>query len=115
MAEKAKTGTTGAGNADANKPGLEGLFEPLTDAGRKAAENSATISLKMIEHAEANSRDAFAAMRAAATAGSLAEVLRIQGEYIREQGARNMTMAREVGDLIVQLGKRAIDSDGDGK
>lgn len=90
----------------------DSVVDPLTKAGKKAADNSATISLKMIDHAEANSRDAFEAMRAAARADSLAEVLRIQGEYIREQGSRNMTLVREVGELIVQMGKDSLQSGG---
>lgn len=79
-----------------------------TAKDKVAAENSSAISLKMIDHAEANTRDAFAAMRAAAQAKSLSEVLRIQGDYIREQGVRSMTLAREIGELIVQLGKDSL-------
>ncbi|MCJ8156557.1 phasin family protein [Sphingomonas sp. LaA6.9] len=82
--------------------------EALTEAGKKAAENSSAISLKMIDHAETNTREAFAAMRAAAQASSLSEVLRIQGDFIRDQGVRSMSLAREVGEMIVQFGKESL-------
>ncbi|MGL1793243.1 phasin family protein, partial [Vibrio parahaemolyticus] len=60
------------------------------------------------DHAEANTREAFAAMRAATQAKDLTEVMKIQGDFLREQGARSMTQAREIGDLIVQLGRDAV-------
>lgn len=108
-------GKTGASKDKVQDAINEKIVEPLKkageaakEAGKKAAENSSAISLKMIDHAEANTRDAFSAMRAAAGAKSLSEVLRIQGDYIREQGVRSMTLAREVGELIVQFGKEAI-------
>lgn len=103
MAEK----KSGAGD---NAKGTFGdtIVEPLKEAGKKAAENSSAISLKMIDHAEANTREAFAAMRAAAGAASLSEVLRIQGDFIRDQGVRSMTLAREVGEMIVQFGKESL-------
>ncbi len=44
--------------------------------------------MKVLEHAETNTREAFAAMRKAAGAKNPAEVAKIQGEYLREQGAR---------------------------
>lgn len=97
-----------AGTAKDRSP-IDEMVEPLKGASKQAAENSSAISLKMIDHAETNTREAFAAMRAAAQAHSLAEVLRIQGDFIRDQGVRSMTLAREVGEMIVQFGKQSLD------
>lgn len=62
----------------------------------------------MIDHAEANTREAFAAMRQAAQAKSVTDVLKIQGDYIREQGGRSMTQAREIGEVIASFGREAM-------
>ena len=82
--------------------------EAMRASGRKAAEGGATISMKLIDQAESNAREAFAAMRAAAGAKDLSEVMRIQGDYLRESSSRAMSQAREIGELIVQFGKDAV-------
>jgi hypothetical protein len=82
--------------------------EAMRASGQKAADNGATIGLKIIEQAEQNSRQAFEAMREAAKAKDLSDVLRIQGEYLREQGQRSMNQAREMGELIMQFGREAV-------
>ena len=64
--------------------------------------------MKMIEHAEANTREAFAAMRAAAGAKNPAEVAQDPGRYLRDQGARSLAHAREIGELIMQFGRDAV-------
>ncbi|MET3826094.1 MULTISPECIES: phasin family protein [Sphingomonas] len=82
--------------------------EALRDAGGKMAENGSTVSLKMLDQAETNTREAFNAMRAAASATDLSEVMKIQGDFIREQSARNMTQAREIGELILKFGRDTV-------
>ena len=62
----------------------------------------------MIEQAESNAREAFAAMRAAASAKNPAEIARIQGDYLRDQGARSLAQAREIGELIMSFGRDAM-------
>ncbi|MHA6722517.1 phasin family protein [Sphingomonas sp. RS2018] len=74
-------------------------------SGEKIAEGGSQVGIKVLDQAEANAREAFAAMRAAAQAKDLAEVMKIQGDYLREQGSRSMAQAREIGELIVQFGK----------
>ena len=93
----------------------EHLVRPMKSAGaaikasgEKVAENTATMGLKMLDHAESNTREAFAAMRAAAGAKSVADVLKVQGDFIREQGGRSMTQAREIGELIAEFGKAVV-------
>lgn len=93
----------------------ERIVEPMKHAGEamkasgaKIAENSAAMSLKMLDHAEQNTREAFAAMRAAAQSQSVTDVLKVQGDFIREQGGRSMTHAREIGELIAAFGKTVV-------
>ncbi|MDQ2877821.1 MAG: phasin family protein [Pseudomonadota bacterium] len=82
--------------------------EAMRDSGAKIAENGSAIGAKVIDQAESNAREAFSAMRAAAGAKDLSEVMSIQGEFLREQGARSMAQAREIGELIMQFGREAV-------
>lgn len=82
--------------------------EAVKESGKKVAEGSQTIGVKMIDQAEQNAREAFSAMRDAAKAKDLSEVMKIQGDYLREQTNRSMNQAREIGELIVQFGKDAV-------
>lgn len=82
--------------------------EAIKETSEKIAEGGATVGMKMIDQAEENARQAFAAMRAAAQAKDLTEVMKVQGDYIREQGTRSMGQAREIGELIVQFGRNAV-------
>ena len=82
--------------------------EAMKSSGAKLAEGGSTVGMKMLDQAEENTRQAFAAMRAAAQAKDLTEVMKVQGDFIREQGSRSMTQAREIGDLIMQFGKEAV-------
>ena len=84
-----------------------GIGENIRKSGEKLAKQGNSVSMKVIEHAEANTREAFAAMRAAAGAKNPAEVAKIQGDYLRQQGARSMAHAREIGELIMQFGRDA--------
>jgi hypothetical protein len=88
---------------------LKNAGEQLREAGSKVMENSSTVNMKVLDHAEKNAMEAFNAMRAAAQASSIAKVMEIQGNFIREQGARSMEQAREIGDLIAKFGRAAIE------
>ncbi len=70
--------------------------------------NASQIGLTVLSQAEANTREAFRAMRAAAAASDINEVVKIQSDYIREQGNRSIAQAREIDDLIAQFGRAAI-------
>lgn len=82
--------------------------EALREAGTKLADGSSSVGLKMLDQAETNTREAFNAMRAAATARDLSEVMKIQGDFVRDQGSRSIGQAREIGELILQFGRDAI-------
>lgn len=86
----------------------EKLVDPARKAGEALADGGATVGLKLLDQAEANTREAFAAMRAAAGAKDLSEVMKIQGEFLREQGSRSMGQAREIGEVILQFGRDAV-------
>ncbi len=82
--------------------------EAMKESGGKIAEGGATIGKAMIDQAEQNAREAFAAMREAASASDLTQVMKIQGNYLREQSQRSMSQAREIGELIMKFGKDAV-------
>ena len=82
--------------------------EAMKASGQKIAQRGSAIGVKMIDQAETNAREAFAAMRDAAAAKDISDVMRIQGDYLREQSTRSMTQAREIGELIVQFGRDAV-------
>ena len=87
---------------------LKSAGEAMKNAGAKAAENSQTINLKVIDQAEQNAREAFNALRAAAGAKSLSEVMEVQANYIREQSSRGKEQVREIGELIAKFGREAV-------
>jgi hypothetical protein len=86
------------------------MLEPdkLKQGATQAAENSAALSMKVIDHAEENTRQAFAALRAAAQAGGLQELMQVQADYVRDQGTRSMAQVREIGEMITQFGRSAM-------
>ncbi len=99
--------------------GGEKMSEKLTEGGKKAgkamkdmatnaATNASALNSKVIDHAEANTRAAFAAMRSAASVKSVQDLAKIQSDFVKEQGARSMTQVKEVSDLIVQFGRDAM-------
>jgi len=108
-AKRARDATDRA--ADAAKAAadrVEAAGDKIRKSGEKIAKQGSAVSLKVLEQAETNSREAFAAMRAAAAAaGNPTEVAKIQGDYLRQQGARSLAHAREIGDLIMQFGRDA--------
>ncbi len=96
---------------------LDQIKEPIKKAGKAikdttaaAAKNSAEINVKVIDHAESNAREAFAAMRAAASAGSVQNLVKIQTDFVKEQGKRSLDQAKEVGELIARFGREAMDT-----
>lgn len=82
--------------------------EALKEGGQKVVENNQAIGLKMIEQAEQNTHEAFAAMRKAAQASDISGVMQIQGDYLREQGSRSVAQAREIAELIASFGRDVV-------
>lgn len=94
---------------------LKGAGETMQASGQKMAEGGSAVTLKMLEQAETNTREAFSAMRQAASARDLSDVMRIQSDFIREQGNRSMSQVREIGEMIVQFGRDAVGTARGGK
>ncbi len=91
------------------------LAEPIKAAGKSiregatsAVQNTVAINTKVIGHAEANAREAFAALRKVAGAKSVQEVVKIQTEFVKEQRARSTAQIKEVGELIASFGREAM-------
>lgn len=82
--------------------------ERMRAAGSAMTEQGSQLGLTILSQAEANTQEAFRAMRAAAQASDVNEVMKIQSDYMREQGARSMAQAREVGEMIATFGRNAI-------
>lgn len=103
--------------ADAAKQSGEAMSDTMRSAadrmqatGSAMADSSSQLGTKMLDQAEANTQEAFKAMRAAAQASDLSEVMRIQAEYLRDQGSRSVSQAREIGELIASFGRNTIGS-----
>ena len=105
---KAATDKARAGFAEHVVEPAKRAGEAMKASGQKVAEGGSTISARLIDQAESNAKQAFAAMREAAKANDISEVMRIQGDYLRDQGQRSLTQAREIGELIMQFGRDAI-------
>ncbi len=103
MADENTNNATGATFEGAQRAG-----EAMRASGQKMADNSSSLGIAMIDQAQTNAEQAFAAMRAAAQAKDLGDVMRIQGDYLREQSQRSMNQAREIGELIMKFGREAV-------
>lgn len=94
--------------ADRVSEPLKNAGESLKAAGAKAAENSQALTVTAVNHAEANAREAFNALRAAAQAKTLTEVMQVQADFVRAQGTRSMEHAKELGEMIASFGRQAL-------
>lgn len=99
------------------KTTAEKVAEPIQKAGKairegagKAMENTKAINAKVIDHAEANAREAFATLRKVAGAKSVQEVIKAQSEFVKEQSARSTAHVREVGEMIASFGREALET-----
>ncbi|MBR0551073.1 phasin family protein [Stakelama marina] len=90
-----------------NDPATE-ASERMQAAGSSMMESGSQLGMKMLDQAEANTHAAFKAMRDAAQAGDVSEVMRIQSDYLREQGSRSVSQAREIGEMIASFGRNAV-------
>jgi hypothetical protein len=110
MAKKSegkKAKAEAAPKAEANP--VQKAGKAIRAGAEKAMANSAAINARVIDQAEANAKEAFAAMRAAAGARSVNDVVKIQTKFVKEQGARSVEQVREIGDMIARFGRDAIE------
>ncbi len=86
----------------------ENAAAAMSKSAEHMAENGAEFSLKLIALAELNMHEAFQAMRAASAAKDVSEVMRIQTEFLRDQGTRSIEQVREISELIAGYGRNAM-------
>lgn len=86
----------------------ETFADPARKAGKKFVEGGSHLGLRILDQAESNTREAFAAMRQVAGAQDLSQVMKIQGDFIREQSSRSVSQAREIGELILKFGRDVV-------
>jgi hypothetical protein len=110
MAKKAETAKPSKAEKITDK-----ISEPVKKAGmairesaERAVKRTATLNSKVIDHAEANTKEAFAAMRAVAGAKSAGDIVKIQTKFVRDQSARSVAQVKEIGELIAKFGRDAI-------
>lgn len=100
---------TGTAPGQAAQDAAKSAAHSATDTIAHAGEAGADIRLMLIEQAEQNVRHAFAALRAASQARDVAELVRIQGDYLREQGSRSVEQARLIGERFIDLGRETVE------
>ncbi len=84
---------------------LKAAADNLKHSAEKMSATGAELGTRLLDQAEANTREAFAAIRAATQAKDVSEVIKIQGDYVRDQGTRAMTQAREISEMITGFGR----------
>ncbi len=111
----ADTNTAAEGAATAASQATQSLGDRARDMGDKMkqggeriAQGGQDLGLKLLDQAETNTREAFRAMRDAAQAKDISEVMKIQGDYLREAGSRSVSQAREIGEMIASFGREAM-------
>jgi phasin family protein len=117
MAKKADTPKAAkASKAPKTEKIVEKITEPvkkasmaIRESAERAVKRTGSLNSKVIDHAEANTKEAFAAMRAAAEAKSASEIVKIQAKFVRDQSARSVAQVREIGELIAKFGRDAVD------
>jgi phasin family protein len=92
------------------------LTDPVKKAGKavkesteRAVKRTAALNVAVIDHAESNTREAFAAMRQVAAAESVKDIVKIQTKFVRDQSERSVKQVRELGDMIAQFGREAME------
>lgn len=94
--------------AEAIREHAKTTADTMKASAERMAESGSALSLKLIEQAELNMKEAFAAIRAAASARDVSDVMQIQGDFLRAQGSRTIDQAREIGEMITEFGRDAV-------
>ncbi len=96
---------------------VEDAESAVEKAGRKmrataehAMANAAKLNARVIDHAEENAKEAFAALRKIATSKDVKDIVKIQTSFVKEQSARSVAQVKEVGEMIASFGRMAVDT-----
>jgi hypothetical protein len=92
-----------AGNA------VEKAGKKIRETAEHAMNNAAALNARVIDHAEENAKEAFAALRKIATSKDVKDIVQVQTAFVKEQSARSVAQVKEVGDMIAAFGRTAID------
>lgn len=92
-----------AGNA-AQKAGKK-----MRATAEHAMANAARLNARVIDHAEENAKEAFAALRKIATTKDVKDIVKIQTSFVKEQSARSVAQVKEVGEMIASFGRMAVE------
>ncbi len=109
MAKKSEEKSKAASMAEQVAEPIKKAGKAIREGAERAVANTAAINSKVIDQAETNAKEAFAALRAAAGAKSVNDIVKIQGKFVKEQSERSMAHVREVGELIAQFGRDAME------
>lgn len=93
-----------AGNA------VEKAGKKIRETAEHAMHNVSVLNARVIDHAEENAKEAFAAMRKITTSKDVKDIVRIQADFVREQSARSVAQVKEVGEMIASFGRMAVES-----
>ena len=92
---------------------LKQASEALKDIRQRAGEHNQEVNLRLLEFAERNMTETLEALRAAARAKDLTEVLTIQGNFLRDQMTRSADQVREFTELMNKVGREALERVGE--
>jgi hypothetical protein len=102
--EQAGTSTKPGSVLDQMMQPMKQVSEALNLAKERAKEQNEAVGGRLIDYAQSNLNDTLEALRAAAAAKDVQEVLTIQGKFLRDQMTRSMEQFRELGELIKPKG-----------
>jgi hypothetical protein len=92
-----------AGNA------VEKAGKKIRETAEHAMNNAAALNARVIDHAEENAKEAFAAMRKIATSKDVKQIVQVQTAFVKEQSARSVAQVKEVGEMIASFGRMAVE------
>lgn len=104
----AKKGDAKPTKTDTITQPMKKVAASVKESAERAIKQTATINARVIDHAETNTREAFAALRAAAEGASLSDIVKIQTKFVRDQSERSVAQVREIGEMIAKFGRDAI-------
>lgn len=89
---------------------VEKAGKKIRATAEQAMSNAAALNARVIDHAEENAKEAFAAMRKIATSKDVKHIVQVQSAFVKEQSARSVAQVKEVGEMIASFGRMAAES-----
>jgi len=89
---------------------VENAGKKIRETAEHAMHNVSALNARVIDHAEENAKEAFAALRKITTSKDVKDIVRIQADFVKEQSARSVAQVKEVGEMIASFGRMAVES-----